>query len=325
MTLYCTDEDGSCENFLFTLRVCFCFCFCIKKTPQKRQNEWQTEYRGHKYICLSIRNALTESFRSFPFSFSFAICVRVFVYIYMCRFYSVPFYISDILASNYIRLSISFDILFVCTGTGFHFVVTSTWPSRSMHVCILFFFSLVFAFFLENILATWGFFFVAFVSYIICAFENVFKHTATTKRTIIVEIVFHSARQTRWANCAFQPCLFRWIINISFIVFDTKSFFGLIHIRISCVSFFWCQFWFFPNSIFSRFWIFFRFQIFLNPIFLEIRIFCTITPKYHSPPENTWIMCLKAIFMPIYLNGIYFMKAIKKRGEQSFGNNIRNT
>lgn len=75
MTLYCTDEDGSCENFLFTLRVCF--CFCIEKTPQKRQNEWQTEYRGHKYICLSIRNALTESFRSFPFSFSFAICVRV--------------------------------------------------------------------------------------------------------------------------------------------------------------------------------------------------------------------------------------------------------
>lgn len=60
----------------------------------------------------------------------------------MCRFYSVPFYISDILASNYIRLSISFDILFVCTGTGFHFVVTSTWPSRSMHVCILFFFLL---------------------------------------------------------------------------------------------------------------------------------------------------------------------------------------
>lgn len=191
------------------------FVFASKKHPENDKMNGKLNIVGINTYVYRFEMLWLSLLDHFLF-----LSLSLFVCVYVCRFYSVSFYIFDILASNYVRLSISFDILVLV------FILSSHRLGHLVQCICAFCFFFVFAFFSENILATWGFFFVAFVSYIICAFENVFKHTATTKRTIIVEIVFHSVRQTLWANCAFQPCLFRWIINILFIVFDTKSFFG---------------------------------------------------------------------------------------------------
>lgn len=324
MTLYCTDEDGSCENFLFTLRVCFCFCFCIKKTPQKRQNEWQTEYRGHKYICLSIRNALTESFRSFPFSFSFAICVRVCIY-YVSVLFGAFLYFWHFGKQLYSAFHLFWYL--VCLHWYWFSFCRHIDLAISFNACVHSVF-----FFLLFLLSFWKTFWQLEVFSLLHSWVTLFVHLRTclnilqlpSGQSLLKMYFIPLGKRVEQIVLSNRVCSDG--LSIFHSLYLTQNlFFGLIPIRISCVSFFLMSILIFPQFDIFSILNFFRFQIFLNPIFLEIRIFCTITPKYHSPPENTWIMCLKAIFMPIYLNGIYFMKAIKKRGEQSFGNNIRNT
>lgn len=222
-------------SFLRCVSV-FVFVFASKKHPENDKMNGKLNIVGINTYVYRFEMLWLSLLDHFLF-LSLSLFVCVYLYIYVSVLFGAFLYFWHFGKQLYSAFHLFWYL--VCLHWYWFSFCRHIDLAISFNACVhSVFFSLVFAFFLENILATWGFFFVAFVSYIICAFENVFKHTATTKRTIIVEIVFHSARQTRWANCAFQPCLFRWIINISFIVFDTKSFFRFnTHSNFMCIIF----------------------------------------------------------------------------------------
>lgn len=218
---------------------------------EKWINEWQTEYRGHKYICLSIRNGLTESFRSFPFSFSHRLPIAVFssflcsslnIYTYFVYkfialslsgvFYSFSFPIFDILANNSIRLSISFDgCLFVLV-----FILVSLRLGQLIQfMCVLLllvlFFSLVF-FLLSlgkhfaNLSLVFHLKVTLFVHLRTCSSLLMLVCTGSCWNCIFVISYIYNIYIYTWERLCesiFRPCLFSWIINLAHSLYSALS------------------------------------------------------------------------------------------------------